>query len=169
MKLTYELIKKIISILSLSTSLGAFLVTTLCTNTKSPTFIEYTDLSKFFLNLYILILLILMLFHSIYPKMVCSIFTNRLGIITSSKGKITILVFIMIMYFSTESLPQKLFGMISFVSTLAFFLSELFLNCETLKQKPLTNDKFRINSKISSSPITVTNIETGTNINIIGK
>ena len=30
---------------------------------------------------------------TIYPKMVCNIFTNRLGIITSYKGKISILIF----------------------------------------------------------------------------
>ena len=140
MKITFELIKQIISILSTSTCLGTFIITTLLTNSKSPNFIEYTDLSKFFLNLYIFILLLLCFFHSIYPPMVCKIFIDRLGIITTDRGKIVILTSILVMYFSTESLTQKLFGMISFVSTLGLFLSVLIFNCDTLKQKPLVNE-----------------------------
>ena len=39
------------------------------------------------------------------------------------------------MYFSTENLPKKLFGMITFVSNLALLLGNLIFNCEILNQK----------------------------------
>ena len=63
------------------------------------------------------------------------------------------------MYFSTESLTQKLFGMISFVSTLGLFLSDLILNCDTLNQKPLTNEQMGIRIKQGGTPVITTNME----------
>jgi len=68
------------------------------------------------------------------------------------------------MYFSTESMPQKLFGMISFVSVLGLFLAVLLLNCETLKQKPLTLQQMGINVKQEPFPETATNIENNSNV-----
>ena len=165
MKITFELIKQIVSIISTATCLGTFIITTLLTNTKSPEFIEYTDLSKFFLNLYIFILLLLCFGHSVYPSIICNIFTDRLGIITTDRGKTVVLTSILVMYFSTESMPQKLFGMISFVSTLGLFLSDLILNCETLKQKPLTNDKIVNNVNKGNIPVIITNTEIISNAN----
>ena len=157
MKITFELIKKIITSITTAVSLVTFIVTTLCTNTKSQKYIEYTDLSKFFLNFYILLLLLLCFCHSIYPKLVCKIFTDKIGIITSDRGKIVILSAIIIMYFSTESMPQKLFGMISFVAVFGLFLADLLLNCDTLKQKPLYNERIEIITKNSHSQGIITN------------
>ena len=159
MRVTFELIKQIITILATATSFVSFIVTTLCTNKNSPNFIEYTDLSKFFLNLYIFILLLLILCHSIYPKMVCKIFIDRIGIIASDRGKIVIITTIIIMFFSTESMPQKLFGMISFVAVFVLYLADLLLNCETLKQKPLTYDNNRDISAQAASPVINTTTE----------
>ena len=161
MKITFALIKKIVTILSTATSFFSFIVTNLYTNIKSPNYIEYTDLSKFFLNLYIGLLLFLIFIHSIYPKIVCTIFTDRIGIITSNRGKMVLMTTIIIMYFSTDSLPQQLFGMISFVCVLALLLAESFLNCEILEQKPLMNEKIvnnaNANTNISQVVITTTN------------
>ena len=162
MKMNYELIKQIITTLSTGTCLVAFIVTTLCTNTKSPNFIEYTDLSKFFLNFYIFILLLICFCHSIYPKLVCSLITNRLGIIINDRGKIVLLSSIIVMFFSTESLPQKLFGMISFVSVFGLYLADLLLNCGILKQKPLINNLGKNNGK--NSPVIITNTENAANV-----
>ena len=60
------------------------------------------------------------------------------------------------MYYSTDSLPQKLFGMISFVSVLALLLGYLVLNCEILKQKAVeenseNNNNNNISDKNTSS------------------
>ena len=135
MKINYDIILRIIAILSTGTAFFSFIVTTLVTNTKSPNFIEYTDLSKFFLNFYIFLILLLCFFDSLYPKIICSTITKSFSIISSYKGKIVVCGAIDIMYYSTDSLPQKLFGMISFVATLALFLGVLVFNCKILKQQ----------------------------------
>ena len=147
MELTFKLIKKIISILSTGTILLAFLITIFITNKKSPNYIEYTNLSKLLLNLYTLILLVLIFTHSIYPKIICSVFTKRFGIISSEKGKIIMLSFIFIMYFGTGNRPQKIFGMIAFLATFGYFLSNLFLNCKNIRKNPFVEEK-TINSKV---------------------
>ena len=163
MKIDFGLIKKIITILSTGTTFVSFIVTELCTNKKSKNYVEYTDLSKFCLNLYIFILLLLCFCHALYPKMVCFLFTNGFGIITTDRGKLYIMSLIIIMFFSTESLTQKLFGMISFVAAFALFLADLLLNCETLKQKPLINNRINHNIK-SNNSVEITNSEKVANV-----
>ena len=161
-KINYDLILRIISILSLGTSFFSFIVTTLLTNTKSPNFIEYTDLSRFFLNLYIFLILLLCLVHSAYPSILCPFITQSLSIITTIKGKIILSLAIDVMYYSTESLPQKLFGMITFVSTLALFLGDLVLNCQILKQQPMKDESDKdINdlSNTTQNSLTINNLE----------
>ena len=59
------------------------------------------------------------------------------GIVSTMNGKIIVTIAIDIMYYSTESLPQKLFGMITFVTALALILAKIVFNCEILKQQPL--------------------------------
>ena len=135
MKYNFPLILRIISILSTGTIFFSFIITNLCTNVKSPNFIEYTSLSKFFINFYIFVILLLCLLHSIYPQIICQILISGFGIISPTKGKIIIICIIDVMYFSTENLPQKLFGMITFVSNLALLLGNLIFNCEILNQK----------------------------------
>ena len=53
MKFSFDLIKKSITIICTGIILLTFILTTLSTNKNSPNYIEYTDLSKFFLNLLI--------------------------------------------------------------------------------------------------------------------
>ena len=160
--MNFELIKQIITSISTGTCLVTFIVTTLSTNTKSPNFIEYTDLSKFFLNFYIFILLLICFCHAVYPKLVCSLIANRLGIIITDRGKIVLIASIIIMYFSTESMPQKLFGMISFVAVFGLYLADLLLNCDTLKQKPLIYNTGRNNTK--NIDVIITNTENVANV-----
>ena len=157
MKINYDLILRIISILSLGTSLFSFIITTLITNTKSPDFIEYTDLSKFLLNFYIFLILLLCFLDSLYPNLLCSTITHSFGIIKTIKGKIILSGTIDVMYYSTDSLPQKLFGMISFGSVLALFLGNLVLNCEILKQKAVEENNENINNKIRNEKMSNSN------------
>ena len=156
MKINYDLILRIISILSIGTSLFSFIVTTLITKTKSPKFIEYTDLPKFFLNFYVFLILLLCFLDSVYPNLICHTITHSFGIIKTIRGKIILSGLIDVMYYSTDNLPQKLFGMISFVSVLALLLGYLVLNCEILKQKAVeenseNNNNNNISDKNTSS------------------
>ena len=154
MKINYDLILRIISILSVGTSFFSFIVTTLVTNTKSPNFIEYTDLSKFFLNFYIFLILLLCLLDSLNLNFFCNTITHSFGIISTIKGKMIIMGTIDVMYYSTDSLPQKLFGMISFICVLALLLADQVFNCHILKQKAIdenNENNNNINDKNSSS------------------
>ncbi len=160
-KINFDLILRIISILSLGTSFFSFIVTELVTNTKSPNFIEYTDLSRFFLNLYILLIYLLCLVHSVYPSILCPIIIESLSIITTIKGKIILSLAIDIMFFSTESLPQKLFGMITFICVLALFLGDIVFNCEILNQQPMqeNNDNANDSNNSTQNALTINNLE----------
>ena len=141
MKFSIDLIKNSITIICTGIILLTFVLTTLSTNKKSPNYIEYTDLSKFFLNLLILFLLTLIFIHSINPKYVCSIFIKRFGFISTQKGKLILLSAISLMYFGTGSLPQKIFGLISFLTTFSLFLSEYFFNCKMPKKNAFVEEK----------------------------
>ena len=57
------------------------------------------------------------------------------------------LSFIFIMYFGTGNRPQKIFGMIAFLATFGYFLSNLFLNCKNIRKNQLVEEK-TINSKV---------------------
>ena len=140
MKFSIDLIKKSITIICTGIILLTFILTTLNTNKKSPNFIEYTDLSKFFLNLLIFFLLTLIFIHSINPKIVCSIFIKRFGFLSTQKGKLILLSAISIMYFGTGSLPQKIFGLISFLTTFSLFLSEYFFKCKMPKKNSFVEE-----------------------------
>ena len=162
MKINFELIRNIIAILSTGTILLAFIISIISTKTKNSNYIEYTDLSKFFLNLYTLFLLILIFVHTIYPKIICNIFINNFGIISSEKGKIMLLSFIFIMYFGTGSMPQKIFGMVAFFATFSLFLSNLFFNCRTYgfsEEKKLNNLGINNSKNITITSVNFNNSE----------
>ena len=133
MEVQLKFIKKVVSILATGITLVTFLISEFCTEPKGPNYIEYTDLSKFYLNIYIFCLLLLCFIHSINSTMICSIFLNRLGIITTDKGKIVLISAIFFMYFYTGSKPQKIFGIISFLSASGLLITELLINRNTSK------------------------------------
>ena len=158
-----DLIKKVISILSIGTTLFVFLITIFTTNKKSPNFIEYTNLSKFLLNLYTLFILSLIFAHTVYPKIICSVFTKRFNIISSENGKIILLSSIFIMYFGTGSKPQKIFGMIAFLCTFILFLSKLFLPCKSFRKNVFVEEKIIKNTNPNNSTITTTTTDSFNN------
>ena len=155
MQFSFDLIKKSITIICTGIILFTFIITTLSTNKNSPNYIEYTDLSKFFLNLLIFFLLTLIFSHSLNPKIVCSIFIKRFGFISTQKGKLILLSAISIMYFGTGSLPQKIFGLISFLTTFSLFLSEYFFNCKMQKKNAFVDEK-TIKNAYNNTVITTT-------------
>ena len=166
MNLSFKLIKQLISILATGIILLTFIITILTTNTKSPNYIEYTELSKFLLNLYTLIILSLIFGHSVYPQMICSIISKKFAIILSEKGKIIILSSIFIMYFGTGSLPQKLFGMIAFIGTFSLFISNLFIKCKFNQTEGFTEEK-KINNFTTNNSKVITTTTEGFNNNTI--
>ena len=143
MEFSIEFIKKIISIFCTGLILLTFIITTISTNKNSPNYIEYTDLSKFFLNLYIFIILTLIFCHTINPKIICSIFTNKFSFIITENGKLILLSIIILMYFGTGNSPQKAFGMISFFALFGLLISKY---CRSFRKNELIEEKMSNNS-----------------------
>lgn len=135
LKFSFELVKKIYCILAGATNLVTYLVVIFCTNPSSEKFVEYTTLSRFFINFYTLLLLTILLLHSIYPNIICGIFSKNMNILSSNKGKITIYFIVSSMYWSTDSVPHFLYAAISFVATLGMLICEIVFDCEILKGK----------------------------------
>ena len=55
---------------------------------------EYTDVSHFFLNTYIIIIFLMFLGHSLYPQFKLNIIKKYFKFILSNNGKIIIVIFI---------------------------------------------------------------------------
>ena len=141
MEFNFELIKRVISIISTGVIFLTFIIATLSTNKNNVNFIEYTDLSKLFINFYTAIVLLLIFLHSINPKYMLNIIEKNFGIVYHKNGKLIVLSAIFISYFGTGSLPQKNFGMISFFATFILFLSEYFLKSKDSKRTSFVEEK----------------------------
>ena len=143
-------IKRKIQILVLSLNFISFIVIILLTNNKKDNYIEYTTLPKSILNFYILLIFIISLIHSIYPKLLCSFLSKNLSIITKDSGKLIINLAIGILYYSCDNSPQLVFSIINFVSSFGLFLCEFIFQCRILKSGNFDtenrDDKY-INSK----------------------
>lgn len=135
MELTFSLIKKVLQTLALLTELISYIVTISIRKPKSPHFIEYTHLCRGIIDLYILLILLLFLVHTMNPKLICNFLSKKIGFITSDKCKILISFLIAVSFFSANNKPQLVFGMIIFVSSLALYVIEFIFNCDTFKQK----------------------------------
>ena len=94
-------------------NLISFIIITLITNNKKNNYTEYTTLSIFCSNFYILFIYIITLIHSIYPKIICKFISNNLLILTSDKGKIIINLSIGILFWSSNNLPHLVFSIIN--------------------------------------------------------
>lgn len=132
MKITFDLIRKVYLILASLTNLVTFIVVILCTSPSYKYFIEYTTLSRFFINLYTLMLLLILFLHTIYPKVLCGIIVKNMSFLSYNKGKIAIHFILSTMYWSTDHIPHFLFAAISFVSTLGMLIFEIIFDCNIL-------------------------------------
>ena len=132
----FELIKRKLQAIIILINLFSFITMTAYINNKKGKYHEYTNLSKLFSNCYIIIILSLMLFNSIFPNLTCTIFIDNLSIITYSKGKITIILLIGILYWTSDNYPHVLFGIINFVSFFILVLFEFIFDCKIIKKDP---------------------------------
>ena len=127
-------IKRKLQILITSLNLISFVIITIIINNQKHNYIEYTSLSKFCSNLYILLFYTLILIHSISPKILCGFILNNISFITTDIGKLLINLGISILYWSSNNKAHIVFGVISFVSSFALFLGEFIFHCKILKE-----------------------------------
>ena len=126
-------LKRKIQIFFILANIISFLIMNIYINKKKEKYNEYTNLSKFISNFYILMIFLIMLFDSISPSIVCKIFSENINIFINSKGKIMIILLIGIMYWTSNNLPHVLFGIVNFISFFVLVLCEFIFDCKILK------------------------------------
>ena len=118
-------------------------------NNKKRNYNEYTNLSRFFSNLYIIIILLILLVDSISPKCIPNILSVNISILTKSKGKIIIIISIGCLFWTSNNFPHVLFGVINFISVFVLILCEFIFDCKILKkidQENIINNELIINN-----------------------
>ena len=130
-KCFYE-IKKYIQIVVFLLNLITFIVITIVYNKNKSYYAEYTTLSKYSTNVFIIIIFLILLSHTIYPKIICSFISDNLHFFMTDRGKIVVNISIGIMYWSCDDMPLLVFCIINFVSSFALFLSEFIFQCNIL-------------------------------------
>ena len=126
-------LKRKIQIFFILANIISFLIMIIYIKKKKEKYNEYTNLSKFISNFYILMIFLIMLFDSISPSIVCKIFSENINIFINSKGKIMIILLIGIMYWTSNNLPHVLFGIVNFISFFVLVLCEFIFDCKILK------------------------------------
>ena len=91
-------------------------------------------MSKFCSNFYIIAFYILILIHSISPKILCGFILNNISFISTDIGKLVINWGISILYWSSNNTAHLIFGIITFITSTVLFLSEFIFQCRILKE-----------------------------------
>ena len=130
--MVYQKIKKIYITLTYITNLITFIVTQIYGN-KTKRSYEYTSISKYVANFYIIIFNLIFILNTLLPKFfIANFFSKYCYFIDSDWGKMTISYMISIMFWGTDSLPHFLFGIITLVSCLGLYITEFIFNCQIL-------------------------------------
>ena len=128
----FYLIKKYIQIVVFLLNLITFIITNIIYSKNKSYYSEYTTLPKLSTNIFITILLLIILIHTINPEMICSFLTDNFNFLMNDRGKIVVNISIGIMYWSCDDIPLLVFTIINFVSSFALFLSEFVFQCKIL-------------------------------------
>lgn len=130
-------------------NLICFLMIPFRVNSKDVNYVEYTSLSKSISNCYIIIILLIMLIHSIFPKMMLFGIKENLSILTSDRGKLVLIITIGILFWTSDNKIHTFFTVINFITFFALFLCEFIFDCKFLKKsdKNLNSNKIEINTE----------------------
>ena len=130
-KCFYE-IKRYIQISFFLINLISFIVVTIICHVKRSTYVEYTNLPKISSNIFILIIFLIIICHTIYPKMICSFISDNLNFLMTDRGKLIANLLIGILFWSCDQIPLLVFECINFVSSFGLFLCEFIFQCNIL-------------------------------------
>ena len=127
MKIDYPRIKKFLQIGFFSIDLFVFLIVLFSTNSSSEKYKEYTAVSKFFLDLYIMAIYALLLLVTILPRLIYSRIKKYILFVFTDKGKIIISFALSLIYWFAKNKPQFVLGIIlSITSTLLLIYEFIF-------------------------------------------
>ena len=124
MKIDYPKIKKFLQIGLFAIDLTIFLLVIFSTNSKSKTYKEYTGSSKFFLDIYITAIYLVLILVIIYPKLLYYKIKKYILIIFTDKGKVIISFLISLVYWFARNKPQFVLGIILTISSILLLIYE---------------------------------------------
>ena len=99
---------------------------------KKNIYAEYTAIPKISSNILIITIYLIIISHTIYPKMICSFISDNLHFLMTDRGKLIANLLIGILYWSCDDIPILVFEIINFVSSFGLFLSEFIFQCNIL-------------------------------------
>ena len=127
MRIDYPKIKKFLHIGIFSFDLLIFMIVLFSTSSSSKTYKEYTGSSKFFLDLYIIIIYAVLITISIFPKLLYFRLRKYILFIFDDKGKVIISFLISLIYWFAANKPQFVLGVIlTLTSTLLLIYEFIF-------------------------------------------
>ena len=130
-KCFYE-IKRYIQISFFLINFISFIVITIIYHARKSIYAEYTSLPKISSNIFITIIFLIIICHTIYPKMICSFISNNLHFLMTDRGKLIANLLIGILFWSCDDIPILVFECINFVSSFGLFLCEFIFQCNIL-------------------------------------
>ena len=130
-KCFYE-VKRYIQIVFFLLNFVSFIVVSIIYNKNKTSYTEYTALPKMSSNILIIIIYLILISHSIDPKIICSFLSDNFHFLMTDRGKIIANISIGIMYWSCDDIPLLVFEIINFVSSFGLFLTEFIFECNIL-------------------------------------
>ena len=130
-KCFYE-IKRYIQISFFLINFISFIVITIIYHARKSIYSEYTSLPKISSNIFITIIFLIIICHTIYPKTICSFISNNLHFLMTDRGKLIANLLIGILFWSCDDIPILVFECINFVSSFGLFLCEFIFQCNIL-------------------------------------
>ena len=124
MKLDYLKIKKILQIGIFAIDLLVFLLVIFTTNSSSEKYKEYTDSSKFFLDIYIIGIYAILILITIYPRLIYYRIKRHILFVFTDKGKVIISFGISLIYWFAKNKPQFVLGFILTITSLVLLIYE---------------------------------------------
>ena len=129
MKLDYPKIKKFLQIGIFSIDIVVFLLVLLSTNSSSENYKEYTDTSKFFLDVYILAIYVILILVTIMPGLIYFRVKKYMIFIFTDKGKVIISFAISLIYWFARNKPQLVLGLILTITSIVLLIYEFIFHC----------------------------------------
>ena len=124
MKVDYPKIKKFLQIGIFSIDILVFLLVIFSTNSSSDKYKEYTNLSKFFLDLYIIAIYSILIIVTIMPALIYFRIKKYILFIFTDKGKVIISFAISLIYWFARNKPQLVLGIILTLNSIILLIYE---------------------------------------------
>ena len=124
MKLDYIKIKKYLQVVFFSIDLLVFLLVLFSTNSKSKKYKEYTGSSKFFLDLYIILIYAILIVITLLPRLLYHRIKKYIVFMFGDKGKIIISFAISLVYWFARNKPQLVLGIILTITSILLLIYE---------------------------------------------